>query len=101
MITLRRSRLSSLVKTNIAPKNGYVVLLWSKPKESVNDFGLIIPDSKRRDEHANVIAVSKNSDLVVGDKVLFDKGKGTFVTDEFNNDIFITKEEDIFAVLED
>lgn len=92
--------MKQIKKCSFKPMNGYVVLDWERTEESTTEFGLVIPDSKVRGEFAMVVATHKNSDLVIGDMVAFDKLKGDFVK-EGVVDFLIIKEDDILAVCEE
>lgn len=86
--------------TKLIPQNGNVVLDWeTEQEEETTSFGLVIAGAKVRDDFATVIAVSKESDLVVGDRVLFNKLAGQFYKDGLN-EFLIIPETEIFAVVE-
>lgn len=83
----------------IMPKNNNVILKWEKKQETTNQFGLIIPNEQKRGDIAIVVGVHDKSELKIGDNVLFDKMKGSFM--EIDGDaLLVIKEDDIFAVVE-
>lgn len=86
--------------TKLIPQNGNVVLDWESEKAGEEtSFGLIIAGVKIRDDFATVIAVAKDSDLLVGDRVLFNKLAGIFYKDGLNEFLIITEAE-VFAVVD-
>lgn len=88
------------MQTKVKPKNNNVILLWEKADETVTEFGLVIPKAKRRDEYAEVIAVSDTSELEVGMKVVFNKAAGHFFKEDLN-EFLIINEKEIYAVIEE
>lgn len=86
--------------TKLIPQNGNVVLDWETvQEEETTSFGLVISGATVRDDFATVIATSKESDLMVGDRVLFNKLAGQFYKDGLN-EFLIIPETEIFAVVE-
>lgn len=83
----------------IKPSKGNILLDWSMGAETTTESGLVIAGEQKRSDFATVVAVCDNSELSVGDKVVFDKMKGNFI--EYNNKPYLmTKEVDIYGVLE-
>lgn len=89
-----------MIQTNLKPLKGKIIIDWAKDAETKTDFGLILTESPKRNDIATVIAVSNNSDFIVGQKVIFDKMAGTFVRDKYNQQVLILKETDIMGIVE-
>ncbi len=94
--------------SKLSPLNGYVVIRPIEEEETM--YGnIVIPDlGKERPEMGEVVATSAtynyNSDtfvesqLKVGDKVLIPKLGSVRITVE-NEEYYITKEQDLFAII--
>lgn len=89
-----------MLKTNLKPISGKIIIDWAKDAQNTTDSGIILTESIKRNDVATVIAVSDGSDFQVGQKVIFDKMAGQFVRDALDQQVLILKESDIWGIVE-